>query len=259
MKVFFVIASYDDYRQSHFEEFHSPRNRQYCDYHKFNYIEIKDFSEIPDNCKTRPVVWYRWFLIKHWLDMGFLNDGDIVSHIDADICIVNGETAFKPSKDKSFAYAIDSCNTHCMGAFSLRINNWTRGLIDNMLDEKRWLKFKNTPFWQTFHEQACWYSLAGIIGTFAHPTQPSWATVEHLGWNSTTDSDPVYSLNELYSNVEILPVEWNVTDWNRSSVYFRFPTKTNREEDVIFRHFAGRQRWDSKWAQIPLIKQYETN
>ena len=254
MKKFLVIASYKDYRQSHFEEYHSPRNKKYCDYHGFEYIEIKDFDDIPDHCKIRPIVWYRWFLIDHWLKEGVLNDGDIVSHIDADICIVNGETAFKPSIGKNFAYAIDSCNTHCMGAFSLRICDWTRFLLKRMIDEKRWVKFNGTPFWQMFQEQACWYSLAGIQNTFADPKQLSWNEIGHLGWHSTKESDPVFSLDELYENVEILPVEWNVTDWNKSSPYFRFPTKTNRQEDVIFRHFAGGQKWDSRWAQIPLLK-----
>jgi hypothetical protein len=257
MKIFLVIASYNDYRQHHFEQYHSPRNKKYCNYHHFEYIEIKDFKDIPDKCKARPIVWYRLFLIKDWIDTGFLKEGDIISQIDADICIVNGEQSFKPRK--SFAYAIDSCNTHCMGAFTLKINDWTRQLLVNLLDEKRWMKYKNTPFWEMFQEQACWYSLAGIINTFADPAQPSWEGIKHLGWNSSNMNDPVYSLDELDKNVEILPVEWNVTDWNGSSPYFRFPTKTNKEEDVIFRHFAGGQKWDSRWAQIPLIKNYEFN
>jgi hypothetical protein len=259
MKKFLVIACYNDYRQRHFEEYHSPRNKMYCTYHNFEYIEITDIEKIPQNCRQRSMVWWRFFLIKHWIDTGFLKDGDIISQIDADICIVNGEKAFKPAKDKSFVYAIDSCNTHCMGAFSLRITDWSKRMLTNLLDENRYIKYRKTPFWEMFQEQACWYSLAGILGTFAHPGQAGWNTVRHLGWNSTDESDPVYSLEELYANVEILPVEWNVTDWDKRSPYFRFPTKTNREEDVIFRHFAGGQKWDSRWAQIPLIKDYEFN
>lgn len=254
-KYLLVISSYNDYRQQHFETYHSPRNRKYCDYHNFKYIEIADLDEIPINCRQRKIVWQRFFLIKHWIDSGFLKDNDIISQIDADICIVNGGLPFEPPENKSFAYAIDSCNTHCMGAFTFRVTDWTKQMLTNLLNEDRWNKFKDTPFWQMFQEQACWYSLSGITGTFADPNQPGWNTIEHLGWNSTKENDPIYSLDELYTNVEILPVEWNVTDWDKVSPYFRFPTRTRNKEDVIFRHFAGgvSVQWDSSWTKIPLI------
>jgi hypothetical protein len=256
MKYLLVISDYNDYRQTHFETYHSPRNKAYCDYHGIEYIEIKNLKDIPEPCQKRKVVWQRFFLIKHWIDIGFLKDGDIISQIDADICIVNCNYSFEPPKDKSFAYAIDSCNTHCMGAFTFRITEWTKQMLNNLLDEARWNKYKDTPFWQTFQEQACWYSLAGIKDIFADPTQIGWNKVEHLGWNSTTKNDPIYSLEELYKNVEILPVEWNVTDWDGYSPYFRFPTKTKNKEDVIFRHFAGGTsvRWDESWTKIELFK-----
>jgi hypothetical protein len=255
-KYLLVISSYNDYRQEHFEKYHSPRNKQYCEHHGFEYIEIKNLNDIPEHCRKRKIVWDRFFLIKHWIDTGFLKDGDIISQIDADICIVNGNYPFEPPQGKSFAYAIDSCNTHCMGAFTFRVTEWTKTMLNNLLDENRWNKFKDTPFWQMFHEQACWYSLAGIKDTFADPKQPGWDNFEHLGWNTTTNNDPIYTLDELYKNVEILPVEWNVTVWNAYNQYFRFPTKTNNMEDVIFRHFAGGLsiRWETQWTNIPLIK-----
>jgi hypothetical protein len=254
MKYLLVIAAYNDDRQQHFEMHHSPRNRMYCDYHGFEYIEIKDLKLIPENCKQRSIVWWRFFLIKHWIDVGFLKDGDIISQIDADICIVNGMKSFEPVKGKSFAYAIDSCNTHCMGAFTFRITDWTKQMLRNLLDETRWSKYKELSFWKMFQEQACWYSLAGIKGTFADPLQPGWNTVKNLGWNSTKECEPIYSLEELKENVQILPVEWDVTDWARESPYFRFPTKTLNRQDVIFRHFAGGTKWNSTWSRIPMFK-----
>ena len=251
-KYLLVLASYNDYRQKHFEMLHSPRNQKYCDYHGFEYIEVKDFNFLPASCKQRHVFWYRFFLIRHWINTGFLKEGNVISHLDADVCIVNGSRSFEPSAGKSFAYAIDSCNTHCMGVFSLRITDWSKQMLSNLLSEDRWNKFKGNPFWQTFHDQASWYSLAGIKDTFADPDQPGWNTIEHLGWNSTKKNDPVYSLKELYENVEILPVEWGVTNWNQKNEYFRFPTKTNNRKDVIFRHFAGGS-WHRDWAEVPIM------
>ena len=253
-KYLLVISIYPDERQRKFETQHSPRNVSYCNHHEFTYIEIKELNDIPVICRQRAIVWYRFFYIKYWIDHGFFKDGDIVSQIDADICIANGKYPLQPSEGKSFAYAIDSCNTHCMGVFSLRVTDWSKQMLNNLLDENRWNKYKDTPFWKVFHEQASWYSLAGIKDTFQNPGQIGWSRVANLGWNSTERNDPVYSLDELNKNVEILPVEWNVTDWSGASQYFRFPTKTDKREDVIFRHFAGKGEWDISWTQIPLFK-----
>ena len=248
-----VVSYADSKKQEYFETIHSPRNQEYCDYHGFEYLPITDFNTIPNYCKERRIYWYRLFLIRHWITLGRFKTGDIVSHLDADICIVNGSWPLEPSPGKSFAYAVDSCNTHCMGAFSYRINAWTKQLLDNLLDENRYQKFKDTLFWHIFQDQACWYSLAGIKNTFADPDQPSWQGIADLGWHSTKESDPVYSLEELYKNVEILPVEWNVTSWDGSNnPYYRIPTKTRNKRDVIFRHFGGAS-WEKEWAKDPVI------
>lgn len=253
MKYLLCIAAYNDERQKYFEKYHSPRNRQYCHHHNFEYTEITDLDSIPDDCKQRKIVWWRFFLIRKWIAMGFLKHGGIISQIDADVCVVNGRLPLEPSEDKDFAYAIDSCNTHCMGVFSLRITDWSIQMLDYLLDENRYQKYKETPFWQMFQEQASWYSLAGIKDTFADKTQPGWNTVENLGWGSTKENDPIYSVEELKQHVEILPVEWNVTDFVGSNPYFRFPTKTKNPQDVIFRHFAGTKKWESKWAEKRII------
>jgi hypothetical protein len=253
MKYLFCIASYKDQRQQHFVGYHSPRNKVYCNHHGFEYIEMTDLSHLADDCKQRTMVWWRFFLIRKWIEIGFLKPGDIVSQIDADICIVNGKLPLEPSEGKDFAYAIDSCNTHCMGVFSLRVTDWTKEMLNNLLDEKRYQKYIKTPFWQMFQEQACWYSLAGIKGIFADPKQPGWNTIKDLGWNSTKENEPIYTTKELKQHVEILPVEWNVTDWAKQSPYFRIPTKTENADDVIFRHFAGTKNWESIWASKPVI------
>ena len=98
MKYFLCIASYEDDRQSHFEKYHSPRNKEYCKIHGFKYIEIKDLKEIPEHCRRRKIVWYRFFLIRYWIEKGFLKEGDIISQIDADIIIINARLAYNVTR-----------------------------------------------------------------------------------------------------------------------------------------------------------------
>ena len=52
--------------------------------------------------------------------------------------MVNNDTT-----NKSFTYVIDSGNTHCMGCYSMRVNEWSKNTIDMILDEKRYQKQKN--------------------------------------------------------------------------------------------------------------------
>ena len=41
---------------------------------------------------------------------------------------------FIPPEDKSFTYSIDTANTHNMGLYSLRNNEWTRNLFKLIID-----------------------------------------------------------------------------------------------------------------------------
>jgi hypothetical protein len=246
------IADYMDGRQDHFLKYHSPRNKTYCGYHDFEYIEILDIkNQIPYH---RGIVWDRFFLIRDWILSEKIKEGDIISMIDADICIVNGTQSFEPPEGKSFAYAIDSCNTHCMGAVSIRVSNWSKEMLNYLLSESRYDKFKNNPFWKVFHEQASWYSLAGIDDVFADPKQKSWMDFDHKGWCSTDKNQPVYSIEDLEKNVDILPVEWNVTSWHDTNQFYKIPTTSGKVEDVIFRHFAGSKKWDSTWSLVKMMQ-----
>lgn len=56
----------------------------------------------------------------------------------------------------------------------------------------------------------------------------------------------LYSLEELYENVEVLPTEWNVTELEGESSCEFLINKTSKE-DVIIRHFAGRSTME-KWV-----------
>ena len=44
-KYLMVIARYKDWRQEFFDTYMSPRNKEYCELHNFEYIEIKLLSK----------------------------------------------------------------------------------------------------------------------------------------------------------------------------------------------------------------------
>ena len=70
-----------------------------------------------------------------------------------------------------------------------------------------------------------------------------------FGWHSSKDEWTVYSLEELYEHVEVLPTEWNVTELEGESSCEFLINKTSKE-DVIIRHFAGGQQWRNEWFKL---------
>lgn len=247
-KILFVIAKYNDNRQKIFEEIISPRNKSYCDKHGFKYIEIKNDISL-QTFRNNPT-WWKFTIVKELLINNKVKDGDIISHIDADMYFVKDDSCLQTPK--SFSYAIDSGNTHCMGWYSLRINEWSRNLVDNILSEERYKKLNDkisihdrfktySSFWQEFREQASWYSLAGIK---RHSDKSFWE-YSNYGFHSEYTEDVIYSLEELKENVHIFPTEYNVTEWvGESSCEFNINNKI-KKENAVLRHFAGGQDWNS--------------
>jgi hypothetical protein len=167
------------------------------------------------------------------------------------MCIAKTDISYETTK--SFSYSIDSGNTHCMGSYSIKINQWSRQLISNILSKDRYNALNDVvtkherfgyvnSFWHEFREQASWYSLAGIK---RHSDESFW-NLPDFGWNSTFDEWTEYSLEDLYENVEVLPTAWNVTELEGESSCEFLINKTPRE-DVIIRHFAGGQQWRKEW------------
>jgi hypothetical protein len=240
-KILFVMADYPDWRQDFFNTWMSPRNKEYAKIHGFEYAEMLKLPKEQEGryFRNNPT-WLKFKVVNDWIEQGLVVDGDIVSHIDADICVVDTSKPFQTSK--SFGYAIDSCNTHCMGAYTITINEWSRKLMKNILDAARFERLKNMPHWQTFREQACWYTMCGI--------QPhSWIPFTELpnyGFHELQNDEVVYSLDELQNHVEIFPTEWNVTHVAGEGFNDYFMIPTNRKK-TIFRHFAGGQRWQKEY------------
>jgi len=252
-KILFVIAKYDGFKQKIFDEIISPRNASFCEKHGFKYVEIKNNIDLP--LERYNPTWWKFTILRDLINSGKVSDGDIVTHIDADMYFVKEDVSLET--DKSFSYAICSGNTHCMGWYSIKINDWSRNLINNILSEERFQKLYNkitihdrfkthSSFWHEFREQASWYSLAGIK---RHSDKPFWE-YSNNGFHSEPNEDVVYSLDDLEKHVSIFPTEWNVTEWENESAC-QFNINKVKREDVILRHFAGGQSWENikNWIQ----------
>lgn len=252
-KYLYVIANYNDNRQELFNKFISPKNKKFCKIHNYEYIEITENLEpFRDN-----YTWLKFTKIKEWLDNNFLKENDLVLNLDADMSIMKFDTDYP--NEKTFSYSIDNGNTHCMGNYSLRINEWSNQMINNLLSEERFNFFKNyrwqSPsatgnhfgFWNDFREQASWYSLCGI----KRHSFDSFFNIDNFGWHTELNEKVIYSIEDLQKHVQILKPEWNTTimygEGGESNPYFINKTK---KEDTIIRHFAG---------GIPWFKQYLEN
>ena len=248
-KYLLVFADYPDWRQDFFKTHMSPRNKAYCDKYEVIYREITDPLTPHRNNHT----WNKFKYVQDWIKEEELKQGDQLLHLDADMFLTDISTEFPCDKD--FNYAIDSGNTHCMGNYSLKINNWTKKLIDNILDEDRYqqLKDKETlheylnytnSFWGQFREQASWYSLAGI----KRHSQQSFFELPNFGWHSAKDEWTLYSLEELKEHVQPLDVIWNVTlEGHHDSPFYI--NKVLDKSSVKIRHFAGGTKWDEAWTR----------
>lgn len=247
-KILFSIARYNDYRQDIFDNIISPRNSIFCEKHSYKYVEIKKETYLPV-VRNNPI-WWKIFTIKQLLEENKLQDGDIITALDADMYIHDLNITLV--SDKSFTYSIDSGNTHCMGWYTLKINEWSRNLINLITDENRYNKLINKlsfhpklntyySLWQMWAEQASWYSLAGIIG---HSDIP-FVDLKNSGYHSDITTDTIYSIEDLKNNICIYPTEYNVTEWeNESSCVFNInPIK--HKNDVKIRHFSGGQNWNN--------------
>lgn len=237
-KFLFVIARYKDNRQNLFEQYISPKNEDYCRRHGMEYILVDNSWNLPDFRGN--ITWHKFLLLKFFLEEGRIKRGDSVVHFDADMVIVKPELEYKT--DKSFSYAIDNCNSHCMGNFCINVNDWSVKLVENILDENFYQQNKESKHWKRFREQAAWYSLAGIDPFF------------HGSYLETTNNGFLnipakYSLEELIENVEVKTPIWDCTLLEEEvdnpvarSLSRLYKNKTKKNETII-RHFAGKQPW----------------
>jgi len=247
-KYMFVIANYSDKRQFQFENYISPKNKKFCHLHGYEYLEVTEQQEkYRDN-----YTWLKFHLVKNWIDSSFLKEGDIVLHLDADMSIQKFDLDYPCNK--SFTYSIDNGNTHCMGNYSLKINDWSVEMINNLMSEERYQKLKDvktkhelfgneSSFWSDFREQASWYSLAGI----KRHSQKSFFELPDFGWHSEKTEDTLYDIEDLYNNVEIIGPEWNTTLIDGETPNYPWFINRTNINNLVIRHFAGGGDWIEKY------------
>jgi hypothetical protein len=256
-KYFLVIARYKtrnpiypghkNEKQEIFDNHISPINQKYCDKHGFEYVAIRN-DEPLELIRNNPT-WWKFSIVQDWIKTGKVKEGDIVTHFDADMVITKDDQSYQT--DKSFSYAIDNGNTHCMGNYSVTINDWSKDLINRILDEGLFQRMKDTPHWQEFREQAAWYTLAGIL---PHSWIPFF-DMPNYGFHSTVSPELHYSLEDLDKHVEVRGPEWNTTllaeeaDDPVSESLQKYNIVKSKKEDMIVRHFAGGQPWNKAYFQ----------
>ena len=205
-----------------------------------------------DNTLDVPLVrgnptWWKFSIPQTLIERSVIKEGDTLVHLDADMVIVQPEHEY--TTNKSFSYAIDNGNTHCMGNYCLKVNDWSVDLLNSILDEDFYQKNKDTKHWQEFREQAAWYSLAGIK---AHSWE-SFFSLPNFGFHSHITDNLKYSKEELAAHVEIKNPQWNTTllseecDNPVSQMLEQYNINKSKREDVIIRHFAGGQPWRKEY------------
>lgn len=236
-KVMVCYANYTGEKKDFFNSLTEENFREYCNTNDIEFYMVKDKSR---HSIDRHPTWMSWQIIND-LMKNYLNMGDKVFSLDADTCIVD-MNANLLSSNKSFSYAIDSCNTHCMGYYAITVNDWSKKFVGRVLDENVYQRRKDTPIWKMWNDQASVYELFGIK---RHSWKP-FSLLPNNGWHSSVSQDTTYSLNEIYENVEILPTTYNVTHVTGESFneFFINPTPGS---DTIIRHFAGCPTWDANY------------
>lgn len=232
-KILLQVANYKDYRLEYFQKFQS-KTKKFAAKHNYEYILFdKDLN-------YRNYSWQKIYYAHLLISDHKLKDGDQVFCLDADSCFYSISEDFPCVKN--FNYAIDNGNTHCMGIWSMKICDWTKTLITNLLDEKRYEKYKNTELWSTWSEQGSWYTITGL-------PRHSWINYMSLinyGWHHNINEDTVYSIEELISNIHLLSPIWNTTlledDYDTIPlVAQQYNIIKSKKIETRIRHFAGQQ------------------
>lgn len=239
-KMMVCYSNYSGEKSQFFNTYTEKNFNQYCEKNNIDFYLIKDQKNHTIN---RHPTWMSWEIISNLIDDCKLVDGDKVFSLDADTCITKMNENM--TSDMSFGYAIDSCNTHCMGFYTLTINEWSRKFVKNVLNEQRYQDFKDTSIWSMWNDQASVYSLFGI-------QRHSWTPFSLLlnnGWHSCVTEDTLYNIEDINKNVQIFPTEWNVTHVAGENLNEFFINPTHKKDTVI-RHFAGGQKWNEAYFKV---------
>lgn len=243
-KKYFI--TYCDYIETHkariiYETKTKPRFLKYCLIHGFEFIEINTNVASPYNLGFAKVFW-----IKQNIENGKLKDGDIVTYMDIDCCILNFD--IPPIFDADFSIVNESTGCLCMGGtWSIRISDWSKRFINEMCSPILQEVNKNLQSWNIWHENDAIYHILGV----------NWGqSMTEIGTRDTTP----FTKDELNSHVKILGCEWGTTfskddtDLENSPYYYKIIAKYAKPEKelpidkIIVRHLSGGQLYE-KWAE----------
>lgn len=136
-KVLVSLGVFDDgdVRHAAFNGAIKDRNQAYCDRHGFEYVHVSDYELHRDH--------YSWSRLHKCREiLSGLDDGDVIATLDADMCVVDGRIPFVSSK--SVSYSIDTANSHCLGSWTINVNDWSRRFIDLLWDADNYELHPNT-------------------------------------------------------------------------------------------------------------------
>lgn len=254
-KIFLTMPHYSGERLRLYKTYMEPRNKKFCELHNYKYVatspEKLTVFQLFDGVSPRDnFMFFRWKVIDDAIQTGTLKDGDIVTQFDCDVYIAQLKYNFETKK--SFTYAIDSGNTHCLGIFSLKINDFSKKLIKAFISQERYKACStyqlftengNTNCYYYANDQHAYYHMAGI----KPHSWKSFLDLPNYGFHSFKTPNTLFSVEELLENVEVLGPEWNTThlieetgDNGRPNTYDIVRTT---KDQVIYRHFAGGQNW----------------
>jgi len=232
-KILLQVANYKDYRQEYFQKF-QVKTKEFAHKHNYEYVLFdKDLD-------YRNYSWQKIYYANKLVIENHIKENDQIFCLDADSCFADIEDDFPCINN--FNYAIDNGNTHCMGIWSMKVCDWTKQLLINLLDDQRYEKYKNTELWNTWSEQGSWYTITGL-------PRHSWIhfmLLSNYGWHHARNEDTIYDINELISNVHLLDPIWNTTlleeDYDSiPPVAQQYNIVKSKKIDTKIRHFAGQQ------------------
>lgn len=212
MNKYFI--TYCDYPKGHpvrvlYEQQTKPRFIEYCNLHDFQFTEIDKNIAHPFNLGFSKVFWIKQNLNK-------FNDGDVITYMDIDCCIVDGRQL--AVFDADFAIVRETCGLLCMGGtWSVRISDWSRKFIKDFCSPYRQSLSKNTELWKTWHENGAVYDMLGL--DFG-------AEMDKMG----SKSNSPFSKKELDEHVMVLPPTWGVT-YNPEDVVFETPLLFSKDKN----------------------------
>jgi hypothetical protein len=245
-----IFITYCDYPLGHlrreiYEKYTKPRFIAYCDKHGFEFIPIMENIATPRNLGFAKVFWIKQ-------NMANLADGDVITYMDIDCCIMDGRVS--AIFDADFSIVRESTGCLCMGGtWSVKISDWSRKFIEEMCSEERHQKSCHLGSWNVWHENDAVYHVLGL----------NWG--QEMTEMGTRDTTP-FTKEEIFKHVKILPVEWGVTynpnDTNNPPNYYKTIAQYFRPEnyrsidDTIVRHLSASsmlEDWaEEKYFKIPM-------